>query len=301
MDLSSYSDHAKILALTKLSGLNPRLFDRLFTLLGSLDAILLADPDLIAEHTGLEPEQANEISQADQNLDHATVVLKRLEEREITIASIIDPNYPSLLNELNDPPPLLFVRGKLPKSDQKSIVLSGTSTAAHEAIEMTTRLAREFARNSVQVISGMSSGIAASAHLGTRGADGVSFAVYDSGFDSMTVPELMPLAIDLANYGGVISEHLPETEIDNTDYYQASNRLMAGMAQAVVVTELYHDSERTLDLLQLCAQIGKLTFIMIDPEHGAFADEASLSKATEYGVIPMEGYDRVQDIIRALV
>ena len=45
----------------------------------------------------------------------------------------------------------------------------------------------------------------------------------------------------------------------------------------------------------------KLAFIMIDPEHGAFADETSLSKAAEYGAIPMEGYHHVQDIINSLV
>lgn len=300
MDLSSFSDHAKILALTNLGGLDPRLFDRLFTLLGSLDAILQAESELIIEHTSLEPDQAEEICRADQNLEEAAVILKRLEEREIKVASIFDQNYPILLNELNDPPPLLFVRGKFPRSDKKSVALTGTSKAAHEGMEMTTRLAREFARASVQVVSGMSSGIAASAHLGARGADGLSFAIIDCGFDEMANTELRPLAIDLANHGGVISEHLPETSADSSSFHQ-SNRLIAGMAQAVVVTELYEDSESTLDLLEFCAQVGKLSFIMIDPEHGAFADETGLSRAVEYGTIPMEGYDHVSDIIRALV
>jgi len=300
MDLTKFSDHAKILALTKYSGLNPRLFDRLFTMIGSLDAILSADTALIVELTGLEETPAREITQAVDQLEAAMITLARLEERQIRVVSMFDPAYPILLNELNDPPPLLFFRGELPSSSKKSVVLSGTSNADFEGMEMTTRLAREFSEAGVQIISGFSSGIAASAHLAAHGADGRSFAVVDCGFDEVADSELMPLAIDLANHGGVISEHLPD-QPDHLDSFRMSNRLMVGLAQAVVVTELYHDSERTLDLLECCAQIGKLAFIMIDPDQGALADETSLAQAVACGAIPIQGYDSVSEIIRVLV
>jgi hypothetical protein len=68
-----------------------------------------------------------------------------------------------------------------------------------------------------------------------------------------------------------------------------------------VVTEFYHTSRQTLDLLNFCQMIGKLAFLLVDPDKGAFADEESLTKALEYGVIPLEGYDKVHDIIRSLV
>lgn len=248
----------------------------------------------------MEQDTADMIAEAGKFLDPAVTILDRLTARQIRTISLFDPDYPILLNELNDPPTLLFIRGDLPRSDLKTVALSGTSGAAFEGMEMTTRLAREFSEAGVQIISGMTSGIAASAHLAARGAGGRSFAVLDSGFDRIIETDLMPLAIDLANYGGVISEYLPEPEATATSFKQ-SNRLMAGLAQGVVITEMYHDSEKTLDLLKVCAEIGKLAFVMIDPEQGVFADEPSLTKALEYGAIPLEGYEHVPDIIRALV
>ena len=183
MNSKIYTDQAKIMALTRFSGVNPRLFDRLFALLGTVDAIFDVDPDWITEKLGVEQDTADMIAEAGKFLDPAVTVLDRLTARQIRTVSLFDPDYPILLNELNDPPTLLFVRGDLPRSDLKTVALSGTSGAAFEGMEMTTRLAREFSKAGVQIISGMTSGIAASAHLAARGAGGRSFAVLDSGFD----------------------------------------------------------------------------------------------------------------------
>jgi predicted Rossmann fold nucleotide-binding protein DprA/Smf involved in DNA uptake len=98
----------------------------------------------------------------------------------------------------------------------------------------------------------------------------------------------------------VLGEHAPHIKFVD-DGYESSNRIIAALSQAVVVTEFYKDSETTLDLLNCCSQIGKLAFVMIDPKHGALTDEEGLRKASSYGAIPMVGLEKVQDIIDALV
>lgn len=110
----------------------------------------------------------------------------------------------------------------------------------------------------------------------------------------------MPLAIDIVTTGGVISEYLPDQPATDATV-KASNRLLVGLAQAVVVTELYTDSRHTLDLVEFCRMIGKMLFVVIDPEFGALADEPSLAKAIECGAIPIEGLSKLDDIIRSLV
>jgi DNA processing protein len=167
-------------------------------------------------------------------------------------------------------------------------------------MELTSELARRFATAGVQVISTFSKGIDSAAHLATRSADGASFSVLDSGFDNLAGSELMPLAIDIVQSGGMVSEYAPEEKMSGDNMAQA-NRLVVGLSQAVVVTELYHDSHRTLDLLKFCNQIGKLLFLMVNPEWGALADEPGLRHATEWGAIPIEGHDHIDDIINALV
>lgn len=300
MDLTKHSPSTKILALTQFGGLTPRTFDLLFAHLADLDAILLAEQDTLAKLTGLPDEATLKISEAFHKLDLAEEMIEKLSAREITVSNCLDRNHPALLTELHDPPPLLFTRGKLPDHKLKTVALAGTSQASAEGIEMTTRLARTFAEASVQIVGAVAPGIATSAHLGARAVEGNSFGVLDCGLDQLVDSELMPLVIDLANYGGVISEYLPQVE-PTAETTLDANRLIAGLAQGVVFTEFYHDSTRTLDLLKFCSEIGKLTFVMIDPEHGAFSDDEALTQAVEFGAILLEGYDHIEDIIRSLV
>jgi len=165
---------------------------------------------------------------------------------------------------------------------------------------MTSNLAKEFAKAGVQVVSSLRGGAASAAHLATTTAGGKSFAVLASGHDSIIGKQTVPLAIDIARTGGVISEHAPDAEASSDTLSQA-NRILASISQAVVITEAYADSSNTLDLLDVCAEIGKLVFFMVDPDEGAHADETSLARALQNGAIAIEGYDHVNDIIVSLV
>ncbi|MEW5994284.1 MAG: DNA-processing protein DprA, partial [Candidatus Zixiibacteriota bacterium] len=162
------------------------------------------------------------------------------------------------------------------------------------------KVARRFAEHGVQVIASLARGIDAAAHIGAGAAEGVSFGILDGGFDHIEAKEEMPLAIDIAREGGIITEYPPDLE-KSDKHLPAVNRLIVGLAQGVVVTEVYSYSTRTRDLLRFCRQIGKLAFLVIDPEHGALAEEESLAEAVACGAIPLTGLDKVDDIIRTLV
>ena len=143
-------------------------------------------------------------------------------------------------------------------------------------------------------------GIDLSAHIGCQREREASFAVCETGFDDIRADDAVPIAIAIASQGGLISEYTPETSISRGGFKQ-SNRILAGMVQAVVITELYSHSARTLDLLKFCHQIGKLAFILIDPEQGVLSDEAALKESVTYGALPMVGKDKLQDIAMSLV
>lgn len=300
VDTSQYPIAAQLLALCKLAGVTPRMFEALFRHLGPPERILKAASASILELDGMTAEAAERISSALNRLDEAQSLLDNLASRDISVASRFADGYPPLLFELNDPPPLLFVRGRLTSPDKRSVAVIGAEAATNEGIRMATLLAKRFAEEGVQVISSLSGGIDFAAHLGCKSAAGESFAVLDVGFDQLGGDEAMPLAIDIAQAGGVISEHLPDEKPDVQAMAQA-NRILSGLAQAVVVPEMYADSARALDIVTCCNQVGKLTFFMIDPELGALADEESLSHALQSGAIPIEGYDRLDEIIKALV
>jgi len=76
---------------------------------------------------------------------------------------------------------------------------------------------------------------------------------------------------------------------------------LVGLTNAVVITQYYKDSKRIMDILSFCNQIGKMVFLMVDPEHGALSDEEALDIGGQNGLIPMVGFDQVEIIIKALI
>jgi len=295
-----YSNAVKVLALCQFAGVKPRAFAVLMQKFKNLDSILDADEIDLIKIDGMDITLAGNVSRVKSYLDKTEVYYQKLTDREIKVVTSFDADYPSQLNELNDPPPLLYSRGKLPVNNKKSVTLIGATEATNEGIELTINLTKLFIDAGVQVVSSLNKGIDASVHLGCKSAGGVSYALLDTGFDLIDSSEQMPLAIDIAQEGGVLTEYSPEQDLSETRL-EESNRLLVGLTNAVVITQYYKDSKRIMDILSFCNQIGKMVFLMVDPEHGALSDEEALDIGGQNGLIPMVGFDQVEIIIKALI
>ncbi len=298
--LSKYSDLTKAIALCRFAGVRPRLMEALITRYGSLERILHVDAGSLMAIAGLSADAANKIARAASFMDQAELFEQSLKDQSISMVSRFEPGFPPGLFELNDPPSLIYFRGRLPEDTQKRVTLTGTENSTIKGIELTVAAAQRFAEAKVQVVSSIAIGVSASAHLGTNAAGGASFAVLDTGVDIIDPEDHTALAIDIVKRGGLLSEHPPGTTAGKNAYI-ASNRIIAAISQAVVVTEFYDTSESTLDLLKCCSQIGKLAFILIDPRHGPLTDTASLNKAIGWGAIPFVGLEKIDDIVASLV
>ncbi|HVP06319.1 MAG TPA: DNA-processing protein DprA [Candidatus Acidoferrum sp.] len=289
-----------MLALCKFCGVGPRLFDALFARFGSLKGILDANRSGLMMIEGMSSAEAGRISKAVSHLAEAESYELSLKDREIGICTRFDATYDPLLFELNDPPTLLYVRGRMPELNRKTVTLVGAEIATVEGLQLTSALAKAFANAHVQVISSLSLGADSAAHLACRTASGTSYAVLDHGFDLLDKSDGFRLALDVAQAGGVISEYSPELPV-TPDSLQESNRLLAGLSQAVVVTQLFDDSKRALDLLDFCNMMGKLAFVVTDIAHGVESDVKAYQRALATGAIPLDGVGHVNDIVISLV
>ncbi len=296
----AYTTVEHILALYSYSELGPRQFRALIGHFGEPSRIQEATTEELLELDGIDQGLAESIVATVGRLEEAHEQAQLYKSREIELVGFTDSTYPRILDELNDPPPLLYLRGQLPRTEKKSVAIIGSADASAEGIELTVRLAEECGREGIQVVSSLHRGIDAAAHVGARSENGRSFAVLEHGLDHIELKEQMPVAIDIAQSGGVISEYSPETEY-HSEYAIASNRLIAGLSQAVVVTEAYKDSQRVLDIISFCNEIGKLSFLLINPTTGALSDNETLDKLGEYGCIPISGLDKISDIFTSLV
>ncbi len=299
-NMHTYSETTQMLALCKFSGVGPRLFDALFARFGTLQGILDASRSSLLTIEGMEVALAERIGKAASHLEEAVQYEQTLKDREVNVRSRFDAAYAPQLFELNDPPTLLYVRGRMPENNRKTVTLVGAENATNEGLQLTSTMAKAFAGAGVQVISSLSPGSDSTAHLACRAANGNSYAIIDHGFDLLDQGDQLRLAFDITQSGGIISEYSPERKV-TPESLQASNRILAGISQAVVVTQLFDDSERALDLLEFCNMMGKLAFVVTDIAHGVESDDKAFQRALATGAIALDGVGQVNDIIISLV
>jgi DNA processing protein len=142
---------------------------------------------------------------------------------------------PAQLRDLPDSPDLLFVRGEIPDVPGVAIVGSRHATAYGR------RLARAFGRaigmTGWLVISGLARGVDGEAHRGCLEGGGVGVAVLGSGIDVIYPAENRQLADDLLAGGGSIVSEAPPGVAPEGWRFPPRNRIISGLAEAIVVVE----------------------------------------------------------------
>jgi DNA processing protein len=295
-----YSVAAQVWALREYGEVGPRTFGALMAYFGNLAAILEAEEAQLREISGLGEIKSRRIAESFDSLPKAEQFVNGLKEREIGVATIFDTDYPPHFRELNDPPPIIFYRGRLPSEGEKTVALVGSHNATNEGIQNAVQLSGKLAAQSVSVVSGLARGIDTAAHIGALKAGGKSYAVLGSGFDHIHPEENRALAVELVDSGALISEYSPDAEY-TTGRILARNRLTVGLSQAVVIGELFGDSSGTLDTATFCQETGKLMFVLIDGCERPGKDNRGVEKTLALGAIPITLNDGVDIVLKSLV
>ncbi len=158
-----------------------------------------------------------------------------LRKQGILIITPDEPDYPPLLAELADAPPLLYYRGHLHRnSEVLAIVGSRQATAYGKAAARV--LARDAAAKGLVIASGLARGIDTAAHQGALDGGGVTWAFLGCGLDRVYPLENQRLAEDIVDKGALLSEFIPGTP-PNALNFPARNRLISGCSQGVLVVE----------------------------------------------------------------
>jgi DNA processing protein len=147
-----------------------------------------------------------------------------------------DLGYPSLLAELHDPPPSLFVRGEVDALSAAAVAVVGARSCSAYGVQVARSLARELARVGVVVVSGLARGVDGEAHRGALEGGGRTVAVLGCGIDRDYPRSHSELARRIVAAGAVVSEYPPGVE-PAPWRFPARNRIIAGLALATVVVE----------------------------------------------------------------
>jgi DNA processing protein len=163
-------------------------------------------------------------------------VLQRLEKQGVTVLTWEDETYPRLLREIDQPPPVLYVRGEISTADEWAVGVVGTRRVTAYGRQVTEELCAALAGSGVTVVSGLARGVDAIAHQTALRCGGRTIAVLGSGVDRIYPPEHRRLAAQIAESGAVISDYPPGTAPDAANF-PPRNRIISGLARAVVVVE----------------------------------------------------------------
>jgi DNA processing protein len=146
-----------------------------------------------------------------------------------------DDGYPPHLAVYPDAPDVLFVRGTLPQHPCVAVVGTRKCTAYGR------RLARQYGRAIAEAgwvaSSGLARGIDGAAHEGTVAASGIGVAVLGCGLDVAYPPEHAPLGRRLVDGGGAVVSEYPLGTPPEGWRFPPRNRIISGLAAAVVVVE----------------------------------------------------------------
>ena len=149
-----------------------------------------------------------------------------------------DPAYPAFLAAIYDPPPALWLRGSAEPEllSRPAVAIVGARACSSYGRSVARSLGRDIAAAGVVVISGMARGIDGEAHRGVLDAGGATVAVLGCGIDRNYPAAHAELAGRIAETGLIVSEYEPGVE-PAPWRFPARNRIISGLARAVVVVE----------------------------------------------------------------
>ena len=222
------------LAFNHVAGVGPLRLARLRQHFGSLDAAWHASEAALRD-SGLDSRTLRNLLEARRTLDLGEIQ-QRLDSLGAAALTLEDPDYPDLLRELPDAPPVLYVRGTLSASDAWTIAIVGTRKATAYGRDTAYRLAADFAHEGITVVSGLALGIDAAAHKGALDNGGRTLAVLPCGIDTIYPPEHRALAQDIMNRGALVTDFPPGTQAEGKNF-PPRNRIISGLALGVIVVE----------------------------------------------------------------
>ena len=156
------------------------------------------------------------------------------------IVTLNDSNYPQLLQQIPDPPPFLYVSGRLDRSAVK-IAMVGSRNATGYGITTTKALSTSLAALGITIVSGMARGIDTAAHQGALAAGGKTIAVLGSGLEQIYPADNKPLFHRISEQGAVVSEFSLFTKPEGHNF-PIRNRIISGMTLGTVVVEATKNS-----------------------------------------------------------
>ncbi|MGU7783352.1 DNA-processing protein DprA [Burkholderia sp. PU8-34] len=257
------------LRLAETPGLTPAALRALLDAFGSPAALLDAPDDAIAAASS--PAAALAVRAGMRgDLDARTdAALAWLDAPGNGVVTLDDPAYPPRLLDLHDPPPLLYVKGRVALLHARSIAIVGSRHATPQGLADATRFARTLSDAGLAIVSGLALGIDGAAHRGGLDGRSSTIAVIGTGADLVYPARHRPLAHEIAAHGVIVSEW-PLGTPARAWHFPQRNRVIAALVSGALVVEAAPRSG-SLITARLANEMGRDVFAMPGSIHAPLA------------------------------
>ncbi|MBN9256116.1 MULTISPECIES: DNA-processing protein DprA [unclassified Mesorhizobium] len=262
------------LRLLRTPNVGPASFRDLINRFGSAEVALEMLPELMISGGANRIVRVPAMAEAEAEMEAA----RRAGARFVGIG---EADYPPLLKSMDNPPPLLAIKGEGAVFRLPAVAIVGARNASLAGIKMARMLAADLGRDGYAVVSGLARGIDTSAHKGSLATG--TIGVLAGGLDRPYPPENADLCDEIADHGGAIVSEMPFGWQPRAQDFPRRNRLVAGMALGLVVVEAALRSGSLISA-RLAGEMGRLVFAVpgspLDPRaagcNGLLKDGATL-------------------------
>ena len=146
------------------------------------------------------------------------------------------PGYPALLEEIYDPPMVLYARGRVESLTRPGVAIVGTRRPTPYGLLMAEGLAADLGARGIAVVSGLARGVDAAAHRGCLDGGGWTVAVLGSGIDIVYPREHRRMSVEVEKRGLLLSEFPPGTS-PSPQNFPVRNRIISCLSLGTLIVE----------------------------------------------------------------
>lgn len=255
------------LRLSLLPGLGHQSLRKLLVALGSPANILAAGRGTLSALVG--EKIALSIHNGGADPESWQAVGPWLEDSANHVVTLADADYPRALLEIPDPPPLLYVKGRLDLLNSRGFAIVGSRNATAQGIANAEAFAAALSNAGLTIVSGLALGVDAAAHRGGLEGASSTIAVVGTGLDVVYPARNRELAHRIALHGTLVSE-FPLGTPGLAANFPRRNRLICGLSRGCLVVEAAISSG-SLITARLAADQGREVFAIPGSIHSPLA------------------------------
>lgn len=262
------------LYLWRVKGVGSKTFAKILQHHDSISEFLTKQVDTWTDF-GIKGEAKDDLYQA--VFDHTGEIHKGVQQDlnwlhasgKHHILTWFDSDYPALLREINDAPPLLFIKGQPHLLSLPQLAVVGSRSPSQLGRHLSFEFSKYLADTGLVITSGMADGIDGQAHLGALNIGGMTVAVLAHGLDTCYPAKHQPLMDKIASNGVLVSE-FPIGVKPVAGFFPRRNRLISGLSSGTLVIEAAKRSG-SLITAQLALDQGRDVFAVPGSIHNPLA------------------------------